>query len=300
MKEILNYFIRISIELFEIIENESKLQMFGYNTLIFVMNLLLDDKSVHNKSLYWSRLELEFVPLLKDNKLVNIHKILLQCLNYYFHKFDSKSHSKYIRTSLRVLPHLLHFINIAHQHSLLRPSLATPSPPLSSQSPAFTSTPSLPVPLSSSGLSLSSFPSFPSFPFYPLPYFLFSFASISTSFSSFSFLTFFLFFPFFPFYRSPFLSSLFHLHFFNHWYLILFLSFSSSFRSLPFLVPISYCSLQLYQSPCFLLLPLFIYPFLNKIKRGSSYNTKKGTDPIHGCIGKQRERIFTRTANIIQ
>jgi hypothetical protein len=89
--------------LLAVMENEPKMSMFAYNTLIWVIGTLQDDKTERCASFLGNIHTYGF-------DCVNVHKHLLDCILYYLGKPDSKSHSKYIRGTLKTLPYLLKLI----------------------------------------------------------------------------------------------------------------------------------------------------------------------------------------------
>lgn len=108
MKDVLQCFIPIVRALLEIIEEQPKMQMFAYNTLIFVLGLLIDDKT-DRFSMWMDKLDQIISPDLKT-----VHQTLVRCMLYYLSKLDSTSHAKFIRITIRSLPHLMKLLTFCY------------------------------------------------------------------------------------------------------------------------------------------------------------------------------------------
>ena len=102
MKDVLQCFIPIVQALLEVMEEQTKMQMFAYNTLIFVFGLLVDDKT--EQYAQWMDKLGDKMVLQKET---TVHSALVQSILYYLSKLDSTSHAKYIRGTIRSLPHLV-------------------------------------------------------------------------------------------------------------------------------------------------------------------------------------------------
>lgn len=100
MKDILQCFVPIVKCLLEIIDAVPKMQMFAYNTLIFVFGLLVDDKTDRYNN-WMDSLKKEFTEIPKT-----LHNTITRCMVYYLGKLDSTSHAKYIRLTLKAFPHV--------------------------------------------------------------------------------------------------------------------------------------------------------------------------------------------------
>lgn len=108
MKDVLQCFIPIVRALLEILE-QPKMQMFAYNTLIFVLGLLIDDKT--DKYLAWME---KLDNLILSSNLKTVHQTLVRCMLYYLSKLDSTSHAKFIRITIRSLPHLMKLLSFCY------------------------------------------------------------------------------------------------------------------------------------------------------------------------------------------
>jgi hypothetical protein len=113
MKDILNCFVPIVVGLLQILEQDAKLQMYAYNTLIAVICLLVDDKT-ERYIFQVDRLESQIRQQFQNS---SVYQIILNSLLYYLSKLDSKSHAKYIRSSIRTLPFLLKVMQLTHRQS---------------------------------------------------------------------------------------------------------------------------------------------------------------------------------------
>ena len=97
--------------------------MFAYNTLIFVLNLIIDDKKTDRYVHLLKRLKdhIDHIPFSTMECNAKISEVLLESILYYFSKWSSNSHAKYIRSTLRSLPILMKIILVFAQKKTVEP-----------------------------------------------------------------------------------------------------------------------------------------------------------------------------------
>ena len=106
---ILHFLYPIFQRLLEIIETNIKERMNAFNTLIYVLSLIVNEKKETEKYVYLLTRFKEKIDQTIPKK-PTISQVILECVLFYFSNWTSRSNAKFIRSTIRVLPILMKIV----------------------------------------------------------------------------------------------------------------------------------------------------------------------------------------------